>query len=151
MECKPYGSTADFGIHLGSLSSVLARTFRGTLGDVILRNRAVATFEKDQVIYDAGEEQQTLFFLQKGFVKVVSITEDGHELIYDVREAGDIVGELCASAPQPQDCAVAVERTQLIAELCNEVLEIVHKNRHLLQELPQILCELLSDQSGKRA
>jgi hypothetical protein len=47
-----------------------------------------------------GKEQQTLFFLQKEFVKVGSIPEDGHELIYEVRKAGDIVGELCASAQQ---------------------------------------------------
>jgi CRP-like cAMP-binding protein len=92
--------TADSGTHHGPLSSALARTFRGKLCDVILRNRNATTFEKDQVIYDAGDENQTFFFLQKGFVKVGSITEDGHELIYDVCKAGDIVGELCASGQQ---------------------------------------------------
>ena len=94
---NPMRLTADSGPHNGPLSSALARTFQGKLCDVILRNRSVATFEKDQVIYDAGDENRTFFFLQTGFVKVGSITEDGRELIYDVRKAGDIVGELCAS------------------------------------------------------
>ena len=137
--------TAYLRTHHGPLSSALARTFRGKLCNVILRNRSVTTFEKDQVIYDAGEQNQTFFFLQKGFVKVGSITEDGHELIYDVRKAGDIVGELCASGQRRQDRAVALERTEVIAVPLDEVLEIVQKNSHLLQELVQMLCEFLSD------
>ncbi len=103
------------------------------------------TFDKDQVIYDVGDKNPTFFFLQKGFVKVGSITEDGHELIYDIRKAGDIVGELCASRQQRQDRAVALERTEVIAVPFDQVLEIVQKNRHLLQELVQIFCESLSD------
>jgi CRP/FNR family transcriptional regulator, cyclic AMP receptor protein len=138
-------STANSGTHNGSLSSALARTFRGKLCDVILRNRNATTFEKDQVIYDAGDENQTFFFLQKGFVKVGSITEDGHELIYDVRKAGDIVGELCASGQRRQDRAVALERTEVIAVPLDEILEIVQTNRHLLQELVQMFCGSLSD------
>jgi hypothetical protein len=57
-------STADSGTHNGPLSSALARSFRGKLCDVILRNRSVTTFEKDQVIYDVGDENPTFFFLQ---------------------------------------------------------------------------------------
>ena len=136
---------ANSATHNGPLSSVLARTFRGKLCDVILRNRNVTTFEKDQVIYDAGEQSQMFFFLQRGFVKVGSIIEDGHELIYDVRKAGDIVGELCASGLQRQDRAVALERTEVIVVPLHEVLEIVQKNRRLLQELVQMFCESLSD------
>ena len=149
--CDPDGvsnqmdSTADLGTHNGPLSSVLASTFRGKLCDVLLRNRSVAIFEKDQVIYDAGNDGQTVFFLKKGFVKVGSITKDGHELIYDVRKAGDIVGELCASGPQRRDRAVALERTEVIAVPLDEVLDVAQKNRGLLQELVQIFCESLAD------
>jgi CRP-like cAMP-binding protein len=109
----------------------------------------VATFEKDQVIYDVGEDKRMFFFLQTGYVKVGSITEDGHELIYDVRKAGDIVGELCASGQQRQDRAVALERTEVIAVPLDEIFEIVQTNRHLLQELVQMFCESLSDAYGQ--
>jgi CRP/FNR family transcriptional regulator, cyclic AMP receptor protein len=142
-------SIADSATHNGSLCSALARTFRGKLCDVILQNRSVATFEKDQVIYDVGEDKRMFFFLQTGYVKVGSITEDGHELIYDVRKAGDIVGELCASGQQRQDRAVALERTEVIAVPLDEIFEIVQTNRHLLQELVQMFCESLSDAYGQ--
>jgi len=136
---------ADSGTHSGTLSIALARAFRGKLCDVVLRNRSVTIFEKDQVIYDGRDNNQTFFFLQQGFVKVGSVTGDGHELIYDVRKAGDIVGELCASGQQRQDRAVALERTEVVAVPLAEVLEIVQKNRDLLQELVQTFCESLSD------
>ena len=138
-------SGPDSGAHNGPLSSALATMFRGKLCDVVLWNRSVTIFEKDQVIYDVGEENQTFFFVQKGFVKIGSVTEDGHELIYDVRKAGDVVGELCASGQQRRDRAVALERTEVIAVPLSEVLDIVQKNRSLLQELVQICCESLSD------
>jgi CRP/FNR family cyclic AMP-dependent transcriptional regulator len=82
-------------------------------------------------------------------VKLGSITADGHELIYDVRKAGDIVGELCASGQPRQERAVALERTEVIAVPLDEVLDIVHKNRDLLQELVQICYESLSDAYGQ--
>ena len=138
-------SATDLAVRNGPLSSALASMLRGKLCDLVLWNRRVTTFEKDQVIYDLGDENQTLFFVQKGFVKVGSVTEDGHELIYDVRKAGDIVGELCASGQLRRDRAVALERTQVITVPLGEVLDIVQKNRHLLQELVQICYESLSD------
>ena len=74
-------SIVDSVTHYGPLSSALARTFRGKLCDVVLRNRTVTIFEKDQAIYDVGDKNQTFFFLQQGFVKVGSVTGDGHELL----------------------------------------------------------------------
>ena len=55
------------------------------------------------------------------------------------------MGELCASGLQRQDRAVALERTEVIAVPLDELLEIVQKNRHLLHELVQMVCESLSD------
>jgi CRP/FNR family transcriptional regulator, cyclic AMP receptor protein len=138
-------SEGDMEARGASLSSALAVIFRGKLCDVVLRNRPVSTIEKDQVLYNVGDKDQTLFFLRSGFVKVGTITRDGHELIYDVRKGGDVVGELCASENPRQDRAVALEQTQAIAVPFDEVLEIVQKNRDLLRQLVQVFCDSLSD------
>src|SRR2546429_7675623 len=63
------------------------------------------------IFYEVGDQERTFFFLQDGFVKVGTVTSDGHELIYDVRKGGDVVGELCASEPRRPDRAVALEQT----------------------------------------
>jgi CRP-like cAMP-binding protein len=128
-----------------SLSSALATIFRGKLCDVVLRNRAAATVEKGHVIYDLGDEKQTLFFIRSGFIKVGTITEDGHEIIYDVRKGGDIVGELCASEQPRHDRAVALEQAEIVAVPLDDVLEIIQKDRNLLRQLVQVFCNSLSD------
>ena len=138
-------STADTGTRHAPLSSALATIFRGKLCDMVLRNRSAMTFDKDQVIYDVGDGNHSFFFLRSGFVKVGTITEDGRELIYDVRKGGDVVGELCASDQPRRDRAVALEQTEVIAVPLDEVLEIVQKNRELLRQLVQVFCDSLSD------
>lgn len=138
-------STVDSGTRQAPLSSALAAIFRGKLCDVVLRNRSVITVEKDQVIYDAGDESRSFFFLRSGFVKVGTATEDGRELIYDVRKGGDVVGELCASDKPREDRAVALERTEVIAVPLEELLDIVQKNRDLLRQLVQVFCDSLFD------
>lgn len=138
-------STASTGTSNAPLSTALARIFRGKLCDVVLQNRTVTNFKKDQVIYDAGDENRSFYFLRSGFVKVGTITEDGRELIYDVRKRGDVVGELCASDQPRRDRAVALEQTEITAVPLDDVLEIVQKNRELLRQLVQVFCDSLSD------
>jgi CRP-like cAMP-binding protein len=133
------------GAHHAQLSSALATIFRGKLCDVVLRNRAVTTIEKGQVIYDLGDEKQTLFFIRSGFIKTGTITEDGHEIIYDVRKGGDIVGELCASEQPRHDRAVALEQAEIVAVPLDDVLEIIQKDKNLLRQLVQVFCNSLAD------
>jgi CRP-like cAMP-binding protein len=127
------------------LSSALSTVFRGKLCDVVLRDRSVVTFDKDQALYDVGDDNRTLFFIRTGFVKIGTITEEGHELIYDVRKAGDIVGELCASEHTRKDRAVALERTEIIVVPFDEILEIVQNDKDLLRQILRIFSNSLSD------
>ena len=129
----------------GPLSTALSSIFRGKLCDAVLRDRVVTTFEKDEVIYEAGDGNRTLFFIRSGFVKIGTVTEDGHELIYDVRKGGDLVGELCASAYPREDRAVALERADIIAVPLDDVLAIVRQDQELLRQLVQVFCNSLSD------
>ena len=139
------GSAIGSGARGEPLSAPLAAMFRGKLCDVVLWNRSVTIFERDHVIYDVGEENQTFFFVQKGFVKVGSITEDGHELIYDVRKGGDVVGELCLSQHERPDRAVALEDTKAVPVPYDEVMEVMRKQLGLLDRLVQLFCQALTE------
>lgn len=121
----------------------------GRLCALLLKDRAVTTFEKDQVIYDAPERIPTLFFVRSGFVKVGAIMEDGHELIYDVRTSGDVVGELCASNHLRQDRAVALVKSEIVAMPYEEVLEVARRDRGLMREFVEMFCDPLSDTYGQ--
>ena len=128
-----------------AVSTALASGFRGKFCDAVLPNRTATTFKKGQVIYDVGDTERTLYFLGNGFVKVGTLTSHGHELIYDVRKGGDVVGELCASEPRRPDRAVALEQTDAVAVPFTEVLEIVRGQPELLARLVDVFCHALTE------
>jgi CRP-like cAMP-binding protein len=135
----------DFAIRQATVSSALASVFRGKFCDAILPNRKSTTFQKNDVIYDVGEKDRTFFFLLSGFVKVGTNTPDGHELIYDVRKGGDVVGELCASRRERLDRAIALEATEAIPVPYDEVMEIMRKHTDLLDRLVELFCRALTE------
>lgn len=128
-----------------AVSTALVAIFRGKFCDAILPNRKTTSFQKEEVIYDVGDKERTLFFLQEGFVKVGTITSDGHELIYDVRKSGDVIGELCASEPRRPDRAVALEQTKAIPVPFEDVMEVVRKQPHLFARLVDVFCRALNE------
>jgi CRP/FNR family transcriptional regulator, cyclic AMP receptor protein len=135
----------EFAVRQATVSSALANVFRGKFCDAILPCRKVVTFEKNDVIYEVGEKDRTFFFLLSGFVKVGTITPDGHELIYDVRKGGDIVGELCASRLERPDRAIALEDTQAVPVPYDEVMEVMRKQTDLLDRLVGLFCRALTE------
>jgi CRP/FNR family cyclic AMP-dependent transcriptional regulator len=135
----------DFAIRQAVVSSALAGVFRGKFCDAILPNRKAITFEKNDVIYEVGEKDRTFFFLLSGFVKVGTITPDGHELIYDVRKGGDVVGELCASRRERPDRATALEETEAVPVPYDEVMEVMRRQIELLDRLVELFCRALTE------
>jgi CRP/FNR family cyclic AMP-dependent transcriptional regulator len=135
----------DFAIRQAAVSSALTGVFRGKFCDAILPNRKAITFEKNDVIYEVGEKDRTFFFLLSGFVKVGTITPDGHELIYDVRRGGDVVGELCASRRERPDRATALEETEAVPVPYDEVMEVMRKQVELLDRLVELFCRALTE------
>lgn len=144
-------TTSDFELNIGlddslsqaAVSTALVSVFRGKFCDAILPNRKKVTFRKEEIIYDMGDKERTFFFLQDGFVKVGTITSDGHELIYDVRKGGDVVGELCASETRRPDRAVALEQTDAIPVPYEDVMDVVRKAPDLLARLVDVFCGAL--------
>jgi CRP/FNR family transcriptional regulator, cyclic AMP receptor protein len=135
----------DPSISHAAISTALTSVFRGKFCDAILPNRKPATYKRDQVIYDVGDRERTFFFLQSGFVKVGTITLDGHELIYDVRKSGDVVGEPCASEEQRPDRAVALELTEAIPVPFEDVMQILRHQPELLARLVALFCHALKE------
>lgn len=135
----------DDSLSQAAVSTALISVFRGKFCDAIMPNRKTSTFSKEEVIYNVGDKERTFFFLQNGFVKVGTITSDGHELIYDVRKGGDVVGELCASEARRPDRAVALEQTEAIPVPFEDVMEVVRKQPDLLARLVDVFCQALNE------
>jgi CRP/FNR family cyclic AMP-dependent transcriptional regulator len=128
-----------------AFSTALSSIFRGSFCDIILPGRRATTFNKNDIIYDLGDRSRTLFFLQNGFVKLGAITPSGHEVIYDVRREGDVVGELCASELERLDRAVALERTDAISVPFQEIKDVLMKRPDLMTAMIDVFCRALKE------
>ncbi|HKD40114.1 MAG TPA: Crp/Fnr family transcriptional regulator [Myxococcaceae bacterium] len=127
------------------VSSGLATIFRGKFCEAILRNRKATTFRKNEILYDVGDKDGRFFFLQSGFVKLGTVTRDGHEITYDVRKSGDVVGELCAYELTRPDRAVALEQTDAVPVPFLEVMEVLRHQPQLLVQLIDVFCRALNE------
>lgn len=132
------------GNQASHLSPGLSAIFRGRFCQTVLRDRTPVRFGKGETLYDVGDSEGAFFFIRAGLVKIGTITESGEEVIFDVRKAGSVVGELSASGLPRIDRAVALELTEAIPVSYNEILEAIQKNQPLLRELIQLFCDSLS-------
>jgi CRP-like cAMP-binding protein len=110
-----------------AVSAALAAVLRGKFCDILLPNRKGIAFPKNGVIYDVGNKDRTLFFLQSGFVKIGTLTVGGSEVIYEIRKSGDVVGELCVCEHPRPDRAVALEQTEAIPVPYQDLVEALRK------------------------
>lgn len=126
------------------VSSALAATFRGKLCDALFPGRNAVNFAKGDVVYDAGAGGHSFFFIREGVVSIGTVSDDGHEIIYDLRKKGDVVGELCVSDSLRRDRAVALENTQAFIVPYRDILDALQQNRGALQEVLRVFAAALS-------
>jgi CRP-like cAMP-binding protein len=142
---EPIGGDQDTLVRQAAVSAALTTVFRGKFCDAILPNRKTSRFQKNDVIYEVGDQSNTLFFLQTGYVKVGTLAPDGREIIYDVRKGGDLIGELCVCGRPRPDRAVALEDTNAISVPYEEVIKVVRSEPEMLARLIEFLCQALTE------
>ncbi|MGX7871929.1 Crp/Fnr family transcriptional regulator [Mesorhizobium sp. ORM6] len=59
--------------------------------------RTVATYRKNETVYSQGDPADSVFYIQKGKVKVCIVSERGKEAIVALHQSGDFFGEGCLS------------------------------------------------------
>jgi CRP/FNR family cyclic AMP-dependent transcriptional regulator len=103
--------------------------------------RRVLHFKKKQKIYTQGELADSVYYLQKGRVKISVLTPEGKEATISLIGAGEFFGETCLTARPHQvhtatamtDCTVAK-----ITRPC--MVEALHQEKQLSEEfLAQVL------------
>jgi CRP/FNR family transcriptional regulator, cyclic AMP receptor protein len=68
--------------------------------------RTISTYRANQTIFSQGESADSVFYIQKGKVKLTVLSEQGKEAIVAILGTGDFCGEGCL-AGQPQRMATA--------------------------------------------
>lgn len=67
------------------------RTFLGRIG----AGKTIERYAKNQKIYSQGDAADAVFFIQKGKVKIIVLSEHGKEAVVGILEEGQFFGEAC--------------------------------------------------------
>lgn len=91
--------------------------------------KTISKYRKDQPIFVQGEVADTVFYIQKGKVKVVVLSEQGKEAVVGILETGQFFGEGClnghalriATTTAMEECLITtITKTAMMAALHDE-------------------------------
>jgi CRP/FNR family transcriptional regulator, cyclic AMP receptor protein len=114
--------------------------------------RKIIALEKHATIFSQGDAATSVFYLQKGKVKLTVVSKRGKEATIALLGAGDFVGEECIAAIQPVRMATAtsltpitvlrIERKEMVRVLGRErtfseafVAYLLGRNIHIQEDL----------------
>jgi CRP/FNR family cyclic AMP-dependent transcriptional regulator len=88
--------------------------------------KTILEFRKDEIVFAQGDVANTVFYIQKGRVKVVVISEQGKEAVVGILEPGQFFGEGCmnghslriATTTAMEECVVTtITKAAMLAAL----------------------------------
>ena len=91
--------------------------------------KTVSTFHKSEIVFSQGEAADKVFYIQKGRVKVVVVSEQGKEAVVGIFEQGQFFGEGClnghplriSTTTALEDCVItAITKAAMLAVLHSE-------------------------------
>src|SRR6478752_353585 len=106
-----------------SKSTFDPRTFLAKVGD----GKAILKFDKSQVVYSQGEPADTVFYIQKGRIKVLVVSEQGKEAVVGILEPGQFFGEGCLNGhPLRISTTTAMDECLITAIAKDAMLAALH-------------------------
>jgi CRP/FNR family transcriptional regulator, cyclic AMP receptor protein len=102
-----------------------AQVFLAKVGE----GKSILQFKKDQNVFVQGAPADTVFYIQKGRIKLTVLSDHGKEAVVGIIEAGQFFGEGCmnghklriSTTTAMENCVItAITKTAMIATLHNE-------------------------------
>ena len=91
--------------------------------------KTISVYRKDQIIFSQGEVADTIFYLQKGGVRIVVLSDQGKEAVVGILEPGQFFGEGCmnghslriaTSTATEESLITSISKSAMIAVLHDE-------------------------------
>jgi CRP-like cAMP-binding protein len=91
--------------------------------------KTISVYRKDQIVFSQGEVADAVFYIQKGGVKIVVISDQGKEAVVGILEPGQFFGEGCmnghslrisTSRATEESLITAITKPAMIAALHDE-------------------------------
>ncbi|MEA2942447.1 MAG: hypothetical protein QOD09_2976 [Bradyrhizobium sp.] len=129
---------------------------------IVGAGKTVSKYRKGQIVFAQGDVADTIYYLQKGKIKVVVLSEQGKEAVIGLVEAGQFFGEGCMNGHQIRIATTtAMEACLITAITKSAMLETIEKQpkfsalfmKHLLTRTSRVeedLIDQLFNSSEKR-
>jgi CRP/FNR family transcriptional regulator, cyclic AMP receptor protein len=111
-----------------------------------IRNSRAIKVAKHENIYSVGEQDETVYIVESGQVKLLMLSSEGKECLLAIHASGDVFGELCLSGLAGRlETAIAMEDTLLKKVPCARFLERLAADA-LLEGFVKYLAVRVADQ-----
>jgi CRP/FNR family transcriptional regulator, cyclic AMP receptor protein len=118
---------------------------RDSLVNETLNSRAI-TIAKHDHVYTCGDQDEMVYFIESGQVKLLMLSPEGRECLLAIHAAGDIFGELCLSGLGARlETATAMEETVLKQIPCSKFFARIRHDA-LFEGFVQYLAVRIADQ-----
>jgi len=89
--------------------------------------RRITHYRKRQIIFSQGDQSDSIFYIEKGYVKLSVVSANGKEAILSVCNGGSFVGESCIELDHPVrfHSAVALTNVELVRIERRAILRLV--------------------------
>jgi CRP-like cAMP-binding protein len=99
------------------------KSFLAKVGD----GRSFGNYRKDQIVFSQGDPADSVFFIQKGKVKVTVVSEHGKEAVVAILGANDFFGEACLAGQARRIATVAAMADSVIVRLEKAaIIRVIH-------------------------
>jgi CRP-like cAMP-binding protein len=97
--------------------------------------KTISVYRKDQIIFSQGEVADTIFYIQKGGVKVVVLSDQGKEAVVGILEPGQFFGEGCMNGHSLRIATSTATEESLITSISKSAMVAVLHDEPKFSEL----------------
>ena len=97
--------------------------------------KTISVYRKDQIIFSQGEVADTIFYIQKGGVKIVVLSDQGKEAVVGILEPGQFFGEGCMNGHSLRIATSTATEESLITSISKPAMVAVLHDEPKFSEL----------------
>jgi CRP/FNR family cyclic AMP-dependent transcriptional regulator len=102
------------------------QTFLSTING----GRTIAVFPNKRTIFAQGDAADSVFYIQKGKVKLIVVAQSGKEATIGILNKGDFFGEGCLTGQPSRMCsAIAITDCEVMRIDKKSMMDVIHRER----------------------
>ena len=100
------------------------KSFLAKIGE----GRSIATYHKEQIVFSQGDPADSVFYIQRGKVKVTVVSEQGKEAVVAILGTNDFFGEGCLAGQTLRIATVTAMTESIIMRLeKSAIIRVIHQ------------------------